>query len=295
MFSEVPDLRTVSCSQATLLSPPIGDIEYTNTCILTKVNLLKVMDEILSFEASFQLEWDLAINDITNTRLLAVSCAESGAWLNTLPLLPIGLRMDDVIRIAVDLRLGLTLCSAHTCSGCGGDAQEDGVHGLSCRYSRGIILDMRPSTTSSSIYLMPPKFHLIWSHRACTELMENAQMEPQLFHGKEEKHWYGTQRARTLAFSHRDVAVQEPGALAAAAKHRKMVKYSHRDATHHFVPFAMESLGVLGCVAHGFLCDLTRIVSGCYYPVWKRCSCFGDDWEYGKQINIINWGWELVL
>ena len=283
MLSEVPGLRTVSCSQATLLGSPIGDIECINTCILSKVDLLKVMGERLSLlcshdalillrhsfslpkvlyilrtapcflschlqsfddvlrsilslivnvplgsdsawlqaslpvkaggigirrstqlapsaylasaagcsdlvqqilppylshnvghshyyeaalslwaenhsysppsqpsasrqrvwdapkiEASIQSLWDLAISDVAKARLLAVSCAESGAWLNALPLSSIGLRMDDdVVRIAVGLRLGLPLCSAHTCSGCGGDVLEDGIHGLSCRYSRG--------------------------------------------------------------------------------------------------------------------------------------------------------------
>ena len=89
-------------------------------------------------EASIQSLWDLAISDGAKARLLAISCAESGAWLNALPLSSIGLRMDDdVVRIAVGLRLGLPLCSAHTCSGCGGDVLEDGIHGLSCRYSRG--------------------------------------------------------------------------------------------------------------------------------------------------------------
>ena len=59
------------------------------------------------------------------------------AWLNALPLSSIGLRIDDdIVRIFLDLRLGLPLCSRHTCSGCGGDVQEDGIHDLSCHYSR---------------------------------------------------------------------------------------------------------------------------------------------------------------
>ena len=47
----------------------------------------------------------------------------------------------------------------------------------------------------------------------------------------------------TLAPTHRDIAVREPGAVAAAAEHRKR---AHLEATHHFVPLAVESLGVLG-------------------------------------------------
>ena len=46
--------------------------------------------------------------------------------------------------------------------------------------------------------------------------------------------------------------------MAAAAEHRKQVKYSHLEATHHFVPLAVESLGVLGHEARAFLHDLVR-------------------------------------
>ena len=43
----------------------------------------------------------------TTARLLAVSCPESGAWLNALPVAALGLRIsDDVIRVAAGLRLG---------------------------------------------------------------------------------------------------------------------------------------------------------------------------------------------
>ena len=77
-------------------------------------------------------------NDLTKVCLLALSCPESGAWLNVLPLSSIGLRMDDdVIRIAVGLHLGFTLCHPHACSDCGAEVNVDGIHGLSCRYSRG--------------------------------------------------------------------------------------------------------------------------------------------------------------
>ena len=61
-----------------------------------------------------------------------------------------------------------------------------------------------------------------------------------------------------LAPSHRDIAVRQPREVAAAAKHRKRAKYSHLEATHHFVPLAVESLGVLGHEARAFLRDLMR-------------------------------------
>ena len=56
----------------------------------------------------------------TKARLLAVACPESGAWLNALPIAALGLCLsDDVVRMAVGLRLGASLCRPHICSCCG--------------------------------------------------------------------------------------------------------------------------------------------------------------------------------
>ena len=44
---------------------------------------------------------------------------------------------DEVVRIAVGLRLGLSLCQPHECIHCGVAVDASGVHGLSCRFSRG--------------------------------------------------------------------------------------------------------------------------------------------------------------
>ena len=46
--------------------------------------------------------------------------------------------------------------------------------------------------------------------------------------------------------------------MAAAAENHKREKYSHLDATHHFVPFAVETLGVLGREARAFLRNLAH-------------------------------------
>ena len=73
----------------------------------------------------------------TKARLLAVSCPESGAWLNALPVAALGLRMsDDVIRVAAGLRLGVPLYQPHHCTNCGAHVDTLGTHGLSCRFSR---------------------------------------------------------------------------------------------------------------------------------------------------------------
>ena len=50
----------------------------------------------------------------------------------------IGLRMDDeVLQVAVGLRLGVALCRPHKCHQCGAEVDHLGLHGLSCRRSQG--------------------------------------------------------------------------------------------------------------------------------------------------------------
>ena len=79
-----------------------------------------------------------AFNPSTRARLLAVASKEAGAWLTALPISSLGLRMDDeVVRIAIGLRLGVALCVPHCCQHCGSDVDEMGTHGLSCRLSKG--------------------------------------------------------------------------------------------------------------------------------------------------------------
>jgi len=70
-------------------------------------------------EATFSSIMDGA-SLLSQSRVLAVSCPESGAWLHAMPISSVGLRMDDdVIRVAVGLRLGLPLCHPRECHDCG--------------------------------------------------------------------------------------------------------------------------------------------------------------------------------
>ena len=81
-------------------------------------------------------------------RLLAVATKESGAWLNALPLSSVSLRMDDkVIRIAVSLRLGVSLCVPHQCHHCGAEVDYLGTRGLAVITARAATHAMRPLTT----------------------------------------------------------------------------------------------------------------------------------------------------
>ena len=62
----------------------------------------------------------------------------------------------------------------------------------------------------------------------------------------------------TLALSHLSTAAMSSGAVAMQAEQAKRSKYAHLDASHHFVPVAVETSGVLGPEAHHFLKDFGR-------------------------------------
>ena len=78
-----------------------------------------------------------ASDDYTRARLLANQQETSGASLEALPITSVGLRMaDDVIRVAVGVRLGVNLCHPHVCV-CGHQVDARGTHGLACQRSAG--------------------------------------------------------------------------------------------------------------------------------------------------------------
>ena len=64
----------------------------------------------------------------------------------------------------------------------------------------------------------------------------------------------------TLAPSHSTLATREAGAVAADAEHKKTQKYMHLLPTCHFIPVAVETLGVFGKAAHSLFRDITHRV-----------------------------------
>ena len=71
-------------------------------------------------------------------RLLAACKKESEAWLHTLPVSVLGLRMDDeVMCVAMGLCLGAPLCHPHECHLCGAGVDHQRTHNLHCQRSLG--------------------------------------------------------------------------------------------------------------------------------------------------------------
>ena len=221
--------------------------------------------------AALQKSWDLpkvkatykyllqsAPDASSRARLLSAACKESGAWLDAPPVTSLGLRMDnEVIRIALGLRLGLPLCDPHPCTQCHQEVDRLGTHGLSCRFSRGrhsrhaVVNDViKRSLTSLKI---PSHLEPSGLYRSDGKRPDGATIIP----WKRGKIlvWDAT-CPDTLAQSHQALATRDGGAVANDAESRKHAKYSHLESTHLFTPVAVETLGAFGRETKAFIQDL---------------------------------------
>jgi len=72
-------------------------------------------------------------------RFLASLASHSGDWLLALPIANCGLRLDEeAVRVAVGMRLGLSLCVPHSCP-CGEHVDAQGLHVTVCKKAPGRI------------------------------------------------------------------------------------------------------------------------------------------------------------
>ena len=229
--------------------PPSGDDSH----------LQKIWDRS-KIRATYEHLLNGAQDPITRARLLAVATKESGAWLTTLPLSSVGLRMDDnTIRVAVGLRLGAKLCEAHKCSFCGNIVDDKGLHSLSCRFSKGrhprhsaINNIIKRSLDAARI---PSQCEPLGLSRSDGKRPDGASIVP--WKGGKTLVWDVT-CPDTLAPSYTALSTREAGAVAEEAERRKNIKYAHLEHDHHFIPVAVESLGVFSPQAKSFIEELGR-------------------------------------
>ena len=168
----------------------------------------------------------------------------------------------------MDLRLGLPLCSSHSCS-CGEQVDSHGIHGLSCRTSAGrsarhfmlndIIFRALASAGIPSVKepvglgsyvdeggvekgLRPEGLTLIpWSSGRCLA-------------------WDATV-SDTLVPSYLPLSIHSAGAVAEAAAYRKRRKYSSISGTHYFIPVAIETLGPICEEGASFISAIAEKIS----------------------------------
>ena len=80
---------------------------------------------------------DEATNSESKVRPPASVEDTAGAWLNTVLILSLGLKLsDDAVRVAVALRLGTNICEPHDCI-CGQYVNALGTRGLACKRGAG--------------------------------------------------------------------------------------------------------------------------------------------------------------
>ena len=196
-------------------------------------------------EATFKAIQAAAPDASVQAHLLAACRKETGAWLHALLVSALGLHMDDeVMRVAMGLRLGASLCHSHECHLCGA-VDHQGTHGLHCQRSLGRhpchmtindLIKRSLVTAKAAAHLEPAGIC-----RSDGKRPDGATVMP--WKSGLVLVWYST-CSDTFALSHLQLAAREAGAVADQAEQRKMAKYIDLAATHHFVPVAIESRGV---------------------------------------------------
>ena len=191
---------------------------------------------------------DATTDQKDRARLLAASTKESGAWLNAPPISSLGLRMDDeVVRIAVGLRLGAPLCHPHSCCHCGAAVDKRAIHGLSCyksegRHSRHAAINniIKRSLAAAQIpsVLEPPGLC-----RSDGKRPDGVTIIP--WKTGRTLVWDAT-CTDTFAASHLTLAAREARAVAALAEERKRAKYLDLAQT----PLRCGSCGDNWCHGH---------------------------------------------
>jgi len=213
-------------------------------------------------QAKAQSLLDSAPDQTTKARLLASREETSGAWLKAFPLSSIGLKLeDDVISVAVSLRLGCSICEPHVCV-CGAQVDSKGHHGLSCKGSAG------RHTRHNQLN------DVVW--RALQRAQVPAMKEPLGLSRGDGKRPDGVTlipwaRGRsltwdvtvpdTLAQSHIQDSAQKAGSAAAKAEASKSQKYASLAHSHHFIPLAMETLGSWGPQCKDFISEVGRRIT----------------------------------
>ena len=136
---------------------------------------------------------------------------------------------------------------------------ERGLHGLSCRFSKGrhsrnaALNDLVKRSLDSA--KIPSHLEPTGLNRMDGKKPNGATMVP--WKSGRVLVWDVT-CADTLAPSHRQLASTEAGAVAASAEQYKKSKYAHLEAAHRFVPIAVETLGVVGEEGNIFFKEIYR-------------------------------------
>ena len=216
-------------------------------------------------DAISKIEFDNLLNSanqIERARLLAAASPHSGAWLQALPIEGLGLNLDDeVVRVAVSLRVGAEMCEPHKCR-CGSKSDNLGLHGLSCRrsagrlprhYSLNDIIKRSLEQAGTPAWLEP-----VGLDRGDGRRPDGITVFP--FSNGKSLTWDATCSDTFCKTNIGDTALS-PGSAATRAEERKRVFYSGIAARYRFEPVAVETTGVLGKSTSKFVAELGRRIT----------------------------------
>ena len=196
-------------------------------------------------------------------RIVSATRKESQAWIHGLLSSSLAHKMDnEVVRIAIGLRLGVPLCPPHRCSQCGAQVDEFGRHGLSCpkkeeRYAQvgSIVRDCLDSLSVSHCESSDYR-------EASGNSSEGTKLTP----------WrcgqclvWDVTVVDTFASYHSSLIEDGPGAVASSIETVKTLEQLGLLSTHCYVPLVIETTGVFGTETAKFFKELarrTRLISG---------------------------------
>ena len=123
-------------------------------------------------------------------RLAAVSASHSGDWFHAVPVSSCGLKLvDEAIRIAVGLRLGIDLCTTHKCL-----VDVFGSHSFSCWLGFGRTACHHMLNDLVYCALVSPTSQSTKSISASCRQTENDRMDSSSYHGSRAKLSYEMSR-----------------------------------------------------------------------------------------------------
>ena len=242
--------------------------------VLTKWKLLTGDSSDLpsGTSASLQKSWDSPVVSWSFSKILdnftgdprATACLlpvqqkEACAWVTAPPMSSLGLRMaNETICIAVGLRLGISLCSPHTCHLCGESIDSSGLHGLSCRRSQGRLprhnhLNMlvKHSLASANI---PSVLEPQGLCRADNRRPDGLTISPW---SKGRPLVWDVTVWDTFAPTYLPISSAAAGSVGECAATRKRSIYSTLSSSHIVLPVAFETSGVFGSDALQFVREI---------------------------------------
>src|SRR5580693_2904633 len=168
---------------------------------------------------------------------------------------------DEVIRVAVGLRLGSPLCAPRTCP-CGSQVDARGAHGLSCKKSAG--RQMRHSRLNDVLWRALGRAG-VTSSKEPTGLVVGSALRPD---GASLIPWargkclaWDATVPDTVAASHLHATWSQAGSAANHSSTLKRQKYHALDQSHIFIPVAVETFGPWGDEALAFVKEVGRRLS----------------------------------